>query len=51
MARFRCSTCNQEYEDYYPPDDTCLKCNAGTIRIIQEGEPCQLPDANIAPGS
>jgi hypothetical protein len=34
MALFECNTCNQEYEDYYPPDDTCIKCKKGTIRII-----------------
>ena len=35
MALFKCNSCNQEYEDYYPPDDTCIKCNKGTIHIIQ----------------
>jgi hypothetical protein len=35
MARFKCNVCNQEYEDYYPPDDTCIKCKKGTIRIIK----------------
>lgn len=34
MALFRCGTCHAVYEDYYPPDDTCLKCHNGTIRII-----------------
>ena len=34
MALFRCNSCNCVYEDYYPPDDTCIKCNKGTIRII-----------------
>jgi len=34
MALFRCSRCQTVYEDYYPSDDTCLKCNQGTIRII-----------------
>src|SRR6266568_608547 len=36
MALFKCNTCNQEYEDYYPPDDCCLKCKKGTIRIITQ---------------
>jgi len=36
MALFRCSKCKAVYEDYYPVDDTCCKCNSGTIRIIQE---------------
>jgi len=35
MALFKCNSCNQEYEDYYPPDVTCIKCNKGTINIIQ----------------
>jgi Zn finger protein HypA/HybF involved in hydrogenase expression len=34
MAMFRCNECNQEYEDYYPPDDNCLKCNKGTVWIV-----------------
>jgi len=34
MALFKCNSCNQEYEDYYPPDDICTKCNKGHIRII-----------------
>jgi DNA polymerase II large subunit len=34
MTMFRCNRCNQEYEDYYPPDDTCLKCKKGTVFII-----------------
>ena len=25
------------YEDYYPPDDTCLKCKLGTIKIVTSG--------------
>lgn len=36
MAKFRCTRCEQEYEDYYPPDDTCLICNKGTVRIVLE---------------
>ena len=35
MALFKCNSCNQQYEDYYPPDDICIKCNKGTIHIIQ----------------
>lgn len=38
MARFKCNRCKQIYEDYYPPDDTCLKCKKGTVRIIRENE-------------
>jgi hypothetical protein len=34
MALFRCNSSCCVYEDYYPPDDTCIKCNKGTIRII-----------------
>jgi len=33
MSKFRCRRCSQVYEDYYPPDDTCIKCNKGHIRI------------------
>ena len=36
MSRFRCNACLEEYEDYYPPDDTCLKCKKGFVRIIIE---------------
>jgi hypothetical protein len=36
MSYFRCRSCNAVYEDHYPPDDTCLKCKTGTIRIIEE---------------
>jgi hypothetical protein len=36
MALFKCSSCQQVYEDYYPPDDTCLKCNKASIRIITQ---------------
>jgi hypothetical protein len=36
MARFKCSICKREYDDYYPPDDTCLKCKSGTVRIVTE---------------
>jgi len=34
MAMFRCARCKQVYEEYYPVDDTCLKCKKGTVRII-----------------
>ena len=34
MAIFRCNECMQKYEDYYPPDDTCIKCQRGTVRFI-----------------
>jgi len=36
MAYFRCHRCNSIYQDYYPPDDTCIKCNVGTITITTE---------------
>jgi len=36
MALFRCQSCNASYYDYYPPDDTCLKCKRGLIRIITD---------------
>lgn len=39
MAHFRCNSCNEVYEDYYPPDDTCTKCKMGYIRIINEAVP------------
>ena len=35
MSFFRCRKCKVVYEDYYPTDDTCCKCNSGTIRILQ----------------
>lgn len=35
MTVFRCNKCEQEYEDYYPVDDTCLKCKKGLIRIVE----------------
>lgn len=38
MAKFKCRICKQVYEDYYPPDDTCIKCKKGTVRIIRENE-------------
>lgn len=34
MAIFRCNRCKQVYEDHYPPDDTCIKCKKGLVRII-----------------
>jgi len=34
MTMFKCNTCNRIYEDYYPPDDTCIKCKKGFVRII-----------------
>lgn len=37
MALFECNTCNQVYEDYYPPHDICLKCMNGTIKIVTSG--------------
>ena len=36
MAYFRCHRCNSIYEDYYPPDDTRIKCNRGLVRIIEQ---------------
>jgi len=36
MALFRCNRCMEVYEDYYPPDDTCLKCKKGIIRIVED---------------
>jgi hypothetical protein len=37
MALFRCNSCCCVYEDYYPPDDLCLKCKLGTINIVTSG--------------
>jgi rRNA maturation endonuclease Nob1 len=36
MALFRCNRCKEVYEDYYPPDDTCIKCGKGTVRILAD---------------
>lgn len=36
MALFKCNNCKLIYEDYYPPDDTCIKCKKGTVRIVPE---------------
>lgn len=36
MALFRCNRCKREYEDFYPVDDTCLKCKKGIIRIVED---------------
>lgn len=32
---FRCNTCRRVYKDYMPIDDTCAKCDTGTIRIVK----------------
>lgn len=37
MALFKCSRCMRIYEDYYPPDDTCLKCKRGIIKVVTSG--------------
>ena len=37
LALFRCNSCCCVYEDYYPPDDTCLKCKSGIIKIVTSG--------------
>lgn len=29
---FRCDTCRRIYRDYYPPDDSCIKCGKGLVR-------------------
>jgi len=42
MALFKCSTCKLLYEDYYPPDDTCLICKRGTVRIVQKLIPTEM---------
>ena len=34
MTLFRCDSCHAVYEDHYPVDDTCTKCNKGLVRII-----------------
>jgi len=34
MTMFRCNGCDQEYEDYCPLDDTCMKCKRGTVWIM-----------------
>lgn len=37
MTLFKCNTCNRVYEDYYPPDDICLKCKRGIINVVTSG--------------
>jgi len=37
MAFFRCNRCKRVYEDYYPPDDSCIKCKRGTVTIVTSG--------------
>ena len=34
MVLFESNICHQAYEDYCSPDDTCLKCKQGLIRIV-----------------
>ena len=34
MSMFKCNKCNRVYVDYYPVDDTCIKCNRGIIKIV-----------------
>lgn len=36
MALFRCGSCHAVYEDYYPPDDSCIKCKRGLVRIVTD---------------
>jgi hypothetical protein len=36
MALFGCNDYEKVYEDYYPPDDSCLRCHVGAIHIIQQ---------------
>ena len=43
MAMFKCNNCKLIYEDYYPPDDTCLKCKNGKVRIVL----VQIPTESI----
>ena len=44
MAKFKCNACGLVYEDYYPPDDICLKCKNGRVRIVL----VQIPTERIA---
>ena len=37
MTLFKCNMCCCISEDYYPPDDICIKCNKRTIRIVTSG--------------
>jgi hypothetical protein len=32
---FRCNACRRTYKDYMPIDDTCIKCQAGTVRLFK----------------
>jgi hypothetical protein len=45
MPYFSCRSCHVVYQDYYPPDDTCINCHSGTIRLVREVD--QQPTANI----
>ena len=36
MALFKCFRCMQVYEDFYPVDDTCIRCKRGTVRVLKE---------------
>ena len=38
MALFQCGSCHAVYDDHYPTDDTCIKCNKGLIRLITPKE-------------
>jgi hypothetical protein len=36
MALFECATCHAVYSDFYPEDDSCLKCMQGLVRIVTD---------------
>ncbi len=39
MALFQCGTCLVLYKDHYPPDDSCIHCKQGLIRIVANHQP------------
>jgi len=43
MALFRCRSCHVVYEDYYPTDDSCLRCKRGLIRIVTKPDHIKQP--------
>jgi hypothetical protein len=49
MALFRCQSCHAVYEDHYPPDDTCIQCKQGLIRIVTNQQPKEDAMHQITP--
>lgn len=38
MPLFLCDSCHQTYVDYYPPDDSCMLCKKGLVRIVKNDQ-------------